>query len=130
MDLSLKTDVLKGMETIPLDNKQREHLLEMADVLFLSKELQWLLYEEGLLYWGNGNPLIDDEDDVNKIHWFELCIMHVAPRLYAHMYKNDQRTVAVNMSSFYRNLLEYHIDRINPVDYLYRDYRKWQIQST
>lgn len=95
------------MESLKLTEEQKTKLLEMCKILFPEYNYRFGKND----YYGdkNSNYLWIEKEGNNDIHWFELCINHICPKL-------------TNRMAMFIDIEDSNIDIdivIHPIDYLY-----------
>lgn len=109
------------MNSLSLTEEQESKLLEMCVNLFPEYD-DFSMFHNGLEY-DTDKQLVDfklqDDNILHRIeyitiHWFELCVLHLATKLYNLNNRSEISTIELYMGNIIQN---YH-----PVDYLYQEY--------
>ena len=111
------------MNAIILTEQQESRLLEMCNKLFpsKSKEFEWeySLYMPGFLTIEYYDKKIIE---TMELHWFEFCMTKLVDKLYNSINYTDSAEFNINL----------HVDlmldmvnfKINPIDFLYKEFLK------
>ena len=107
------------MKNIEINNKQKENLLEMCKALF-PDYFYWELDHHIITAHikGNDDEIYEDEPYDIAIHWFELCLIHLAPKILDNSC-GDNETSELGYFGYGPDINEDH-----PVDYLYEEFKK------
>lgn len=94
------------MKPFKLTDKHKSKLLEMCEKLFLDKNHTWFKINlDGEILW------VNKKAGIEKIHWYEFCLCHLADKIYPGDYSNKAKFVVNIWAS-------------NPIDYLYEEFKK------
>ena len=109
------------MKNIEINEKQKENLLKMCKVLFP----EYVIYPadndgfiEGEQWVGDQNMGEDRPVNEFNIHWFEFCLIHLAPKILDNSC-GDNETSELGYFGYGPDINEDH-----PVDYLYEEFKK------
>lgn len=126
------------MKIIDLTSEQKDKLLKMCKVLFNTGDGRYTQFrfspdfKIGLFFKQKITNLnfIQWIDDTNgkdyKMHWFEFCLLHLAPKIIYPLYiassGDSDEGGQVGMEEFGNDVLYY--PKTHPVDYLYGKFLK------
>ena len=110
------------MKALKLTKQHKSKLLEMCKILFPEYFYWDLNYHIISAYInGNDNEIYEDEDYDLAIHWFEFCMLNLAPKILP---------IFTDMKNFYAGLNESNEDKSfnkHPIDYLYKEFKKLKL---
>jgi hypothetical protein len=106
------------MEAIELTEEHKSKLLEMCFKLF-KKEIHGLtIQDNGFLNYSDTSKTIDY---VDRIHWFEFCITHLATNIYN---KGKYNFNYITTTQFRGYLCQ---NNIHLIDCLYEEFKKLKL---
>ena len=110
------------MGPIDLSRDQFNMLVEMCSKLFPEYEIveyneQFDDLTDGLIRFRIGNPYKSI-----TFHWFEFCMTHLANELYNNIDYTDSSEFNINL--YVDLMLDMVNFKINPIDFLYKEFLK------
>jgi len=123
------------MKTIKLTSQQKYRLLEMCRSLFTEYDHIYLNNGKGKHgsseHIGFGTKMGEDLIAYTYVHWFELCITHLAEKIIAtyKIWEGEKiykRTLNEDLSEFYLGSLNFSRgdNKNHPIDYLYKKFKE------
>ena len=111
------------MNAIKLTDDQESKIIEMSYGLFPELEIKWG-GSDGY-YGGPGDYdmlRFKTDDDLDLIHWFEFCLMWLAPKIL----DNSHGDIETSDLGYFSYGPDVKID--HPVDYLYEKFRQLELK--
>ena len=108
------------MNQIKLTDRQSKRLIKMCMNLFVSDIKPHIDNNNNIVVWNLAKDV--NAEYATSIHWFEFCMTHLANELYNNIDYTDSSEFNINL--YVDLMLDMVNFKINPIDFLYKEFLK------